>query len=106
MPTHTVSLFVEVECEVLLDPLNGMVMLMGTSSGSMAMYTCVMGFMLEGDMTRTCQLDGEWSGEEPVCICELALIYSSSLLVIGLLYRSALHIASIKALAIVYTQYV
>lgn len=73
MVTHTVSLVVVVECEDLLDPLNGMVMLMGRTPGSMAMYTCEMGFMLEGDMTRTCRPDGEWSGDEPVCICELAL---------------------------------
>ena len=57
-------------CEVLLDPANGMVMLTGRDPGSMALYSCEMGFMLEGTMTRTCQSDGSWSGTEPTCVCK------------------------------------
>lgn len=55
------------DCPSLLDPQNGMVMMMGRSFGSKAMYSCELGFMLEGEMTRTCQKNGEWSGEEPRC---------------------------------------
>lgn len=47
-------------------------MLMGTTLGSKAMYTCNIGFMLEGDMTRICQSNGQWSGEAPTCECEYA----------------------------------
>lgn len=32
------------------------------------MYFCNKGFILEGDAFRTCQENGEWSGEDPVCM--------------------------------------
>ena len=57
-------------CEDLSSPVNGMIMLMGRTPGSIAMYSCDMGFRLNGEMTRTCQTDGNWSNEEPTCICE------------------------------------
>lgn len=56
-----------VDCGPLPDPESGMVMLMGTTEGSKALYTCKFGFMLSRNMSRTCQSDGQWSGEAPTC---------------------------------------
>ena len=39
--------------------------------GSMATYTCATGYDgLVGSETRTCQNNGTWSGEAPVCNIE------------------------------------
>ena len=41
----------------------------GVTNGSIAAYTCNMGYQLIGeDQTRTCMSNGTWSGEEPTCI--------------------------------------
>lgn len=58
---------VVVDCGPLGNPPNGEVMTMGTLEGAMAVYACNPGFLLEGEMSRTCQGDGQWSGSEPVC---------------------------------------
>ncbi len=72
--TFTVVYSADVMCEELLAPVNGMIMLMGRTPGSIAMYSCDMGFRLNGEITRTCQTDGNWSDEEPTCICKHASI--------------------------------
>ena len=39
-----------------------------TTSGSTAEYTCAEGYTdIDGDVERTCQRDGTWSGDEPTC---------------------------------------
>ncbi|XP_071546933.1 sushi, von Willebrand factor type A, EGF and pentraxin domain-containing protein 1-like isoform X1 [Panulirus ornatus] len=41
---------------------------------SILSYICDAGFRLEGDGTRTCQSNGHWTGEQPVCVelfCDL-----------------------------------
>ena len=58
---------VEVNCDVLMDPPGGRVVLTGRTIGSEATYNCSEGFNLEGNVTRTCQPDGMWSGNEPTC---------------------------------------
>ena len=40
-----------------------------TVSGQ-AVYSCARGHKLQGNATRTCELGGKWSGDEPVCRCE------------------------------------
>ncbi len=30
-------------------------------------YSCDIGFILSGDTNRTCQADGNWTGNAPVC---------------------------------------
>ncbi len=44
---------------------------MGTTSlrpvNTVATYTCVTGYTLNGDSTRTCGSDGVWSGPPPTC---------------------------------------
>ena len=59
------------DCEVLPNPSNGLVILSGTTNGSMAMYECDTNFILIGSATRVCQSDALWSGEEPFCLSEL-----------------------------------
>ncbi len=60
-------------CDILTDPVNGIVDLDGVLEGSTAKYICVPGFELVGDKFRTCESTGQWSGNEP--ICEGAFIY-------------------------------
>ncbi len=41
---------------------------------TVATYTCVSGYMLDGGMTRTCEATGEWSGTDLTCECESIII--------------------------------
>ena len=66
---------VAIECEDLDDPLYGDVDLTGTTVGSQAHYSCNEGFKLVGDRKRECQADGNWSGREPICECNLQICY-------------------------------
>ncbi len=55
-------------CDQLFDPANGNVDLTGVTEGSTATYTCDQRFeIIFGDKLRTCQSDGQWSGDEPIC---------------------------------------
>lgn len=62
--------FVAVSCEVLQDPENGRVTVLGTLPGSVAQYSCNAGFRLVGLKTRVCSQDGSFSGQAPTCKCE------------------------------------
>jgi len=66
-PTHIQSLITAVDCGSLANPKNGRVELTGTTFGSTATYSCQNGFILVGSSTRTCQINGLWSGRAPVC---------------------------------------
>ena len=35
--------------------------------GRVANHSCGTGYALKGDITRTCQSDGTWSGSAPTC---------------------------------------
>ena len=56
-------------CDPLSDPANGMVTVPSRIVGSVATYECDTGREVVGDETRTCQVDGQWSGSEPTCEC-------------------------------------
>lgn len=62
-----VCLCAAVDCGLLEPPLNGQVMVMGTTLGSRAMYTCNPGYILLGSATRRCKASGLWCGSEPTC---------------------------------------
>lgn len=48
--------------------MSGNIMYSGTTGfNEMAIYTCDIGFTLNGISIRTCQDNGTWSGEEPMC---------------------------------------
>ena len=50
-----------VMCPPLDSPMNG------NEFQDVATYTCSESFSLIGPANRTCQANGEWSGEEPSC---------------------------------------
>ena len=54
-------------CPNLTAPDNGQVVVNGMSPGDTATYSCNTGFELEGVDTVTCEDDGVWSAEPPVC---------------------------------------
>ena len=55
----------------------------GFTFRAIATFTCDEGFTLEGDPTRTCQADKNWSGENPRCFSKLADNHNSCLLLLG-----------------------
>ena len=56
-----------VVCEELTNPVSGTVIHANNSVGSIAEYSCIRGYNLSGDSTRTCMDTGMWSGNEPIC---------------------------------------
>ncbi len=56
-----------VDCGELSAPDNGGVLQSGTGLGAIATYSCRDGFNRIGTSSRTCQANGQWSGEEPTC---------------------------------------
>ena len=59
---HTVVI-----CPTLSDPVDGQVVLTGTLYGSQAAYNCNETLILNGNESRICGADGQWSGSEPTC---------------------------------------
>uniref|UniRef100_A0A1B6MNE1 Sushi, von Willebrand factor type A, EGF and pentraxin domain-containing protein 1 n=3 Tax=Cicadellinae TaxID=33370 RepID=A0A1B6MNE1_9HEMI len=57
----------ERECEELRSPALGTVTLTGRLFNDRATYSCELGFHVVGLKERTCQADGNWSGQAPVC---------------------------------------
>ena len=56
-----------ISCGQLNDPVNGKVVVSGTTPGSTATYSCNDGFQLFGNTVRECQSNGHWSGSTPSC---------------------------------------
>ena len=54
-------------CGPLPDIRFGSVSLTGSEFGSVATYTCDVGYSIRGSFIRVCEANGEWSGEEPIC---------------------------------------
>ena len=59
---------VGVTCPQLSDIDNGTVTIESNRFEREAIYSCVLGFMIEGSETRVCGADGIWSGSEPSCV--------------------------------------
>ncbi len=65
-------------CGFLQSPENGrLILLDGTSVGSVARYECNPGFVLSGSAARSCESDGNWSGVEPICESEFSYIINN-----------------------------
>lgn len=63
-----VRVCVGVRCHLLhLNPHGRYTCTHGFVSDSRCDYTCVPGYRIIGQHSRTCQPDGSWSGIEPVC---------------------------------------
>lgn len=56
-----------VDCGKPPNPVNGRVVLSGTTQGSTAQYYCVAGYAFKGVDTRMCGNDGKWTNDEPTC---------------------------------------
>ena len=56
-----------VDCGSLEDPDNGQVEFSNTTFESTANYTCDLGYSLNEDSSRTCEANGNWSGDPPSC---------------------------------------
>ena len=65
-----ISYTTAVDCGPLANPTNGQVNLTGTIFRSTASYSCNEGFQLNGQITRECRSDGQWSGQAPTCDCK------------------------------------
>jgi hypothetical protein len=70
-----------------------------TVSGQ-ATYSCARGHKLQGNGTRTCELGGKWSGDEPICRCEYNqyLMHAMHRVVVTLTSCFLLHVSSIFVL--------
>ena len=69
-------------CVVLSDPDFGAVNTTGTLENTVAGYSCILGYILDGDETRECQrnadtVPGVWSGAEPTCRSRFYLYYTT-----------------------------
>ena len=59
-----------VDCGALEDPVDGQVDISNTTFESAANYTCDLGYSLNGNTSRTCEANGKWSGDPPLCECK------------------------------------
>ena len=55
-------------CPILIIINNGDIEVTARTPGETATYSCNDGYRLEGNATRTCQVSGDWSGQQPECI--------------------------------------
>ena len=60
-------IFSAIDCGSLLAPEDGMIDINVTTFNNTANYSCVTGYELVGDQTRTCLASGNWSGSQPSC---------------------------------------
>ncbi|XP_067839671.1 sushi, von Willebrand factor type A, EGF and pentraxin domain-containing protein 1 [Heptranchias perlo] len=58
---------VPISCGLPPIPDNGNMTGMNYTFQSLVNYSCNKGFLIEGDLTRTCLANGSWSGEMPEC---------------------------------------
>lgn len=56
-----------VDCGILDAPGVGQVSWTSTFLGGIATYSCFTGYVLDGQAQRTCEANGFWSGQPPVC---------------------------------------
>ena len=62
-----VPLFAVVDCAEPPSLLNGSVNFTDTVFGSLAVYTCLTGYNITGNVTRTCLANGSWTDSAPFC---------------------------------------
>ena len=67
---YCIYIYFSVTCPYLPRINLGYVYTSGNTPGSTARYSCYYPYKLVGNMTRVCQDDGQWSGEEPFCDCD------------------------------------
>ncbi|XP_011409624.1 PREDICTED: CUB and sushi domain-containing protein 1-like [Amphimedon queenslandica] len=53
----------------------------GTGLYAVARYSCIIGYVLQGNSIRTCQTNSMWSGTDPTCepiVCDKALLFPAN----------------------------
>ena len=66
--------FIAIDCGDLSAPSNGHISITATTFGSVATYSCDLGYTLDGSTSRICQSNGQWSGSQPSCSGEWSLL--------------------------------
>ena len=56
-----------INCDVLIAPVNGKVLLNETVFGSQATFDCNDGYMISNSEVHICGADGLWTGSIPTC---------------------------------------
>lgn len=64
-------------------PMFGSLNFDSTTFGSVVTYSCQAGYVLEGDETRVCEEDGQWSGDNPSCGEYLGKCFSALCIIIS-----------------------
>ena len=67
---YSVSMYsvpLAIDCGDPGTPANGQRSLSGTTPGYVAIYTCDVGYTMQGSTSITCQYNGQWSGSVPQC---------------------------------------
>ncbi|XP_033114876.1 sushi, von Willebrand factor type A, EGF and pentraxin domain-containing protein 1-like [Anneissia japonica] len=59
---------VPITCPTLAPPTDGSVVTEASSYNEVIEFACNIGYMLGGSQQRTCQQDGQWSGEPTTCV--------------------------------------
>lgn len=59
-----------IRCGYVGSITNGHVSVTKPSYGGVATFECDEGYEMNGDSTRSCQLNGKWSGKNPECASE------------------------------------
>lgn len=65
-------------CGSLGNPPNGVVTAERTVAGSQANYSCNEGYTLNGTTVRVCDMNGQWSENEPTCEGMKLIVYTHS----------------------------
>ena len=63
----TSSMPLAINCGDPGTPTNGQRSLFSTTYNSVVIYTCDVGYTLQGPKGRACQSNGQWSGSVPQC---------------------------------------
>ena len=59
--------FYKAKCEDLTTPSNGNITLVTSGTQTTAVYSCGVGYTLDGSSVPTCQQDGTWTTVEHTC---------------------------------------
>ena len=73
---YLICLYIANDCGQLQDPEYGEVTITGTTTGSVATYSCNKGFKLTGNVNRICLVTGQWSRTAPTCQRKKFLYYN------------------------------
>ncbi|XP_052791545.1 CUB and sushi domain-containing protein 3-like [Mya arenaria] len=80
-----------VVCGTLTDPDSGEVALSTDGLVTVATYSCVTGYHVNGEVSITCETSGQWGNVPPTCVCDAPLTPDSGSVEISADGRTALY---------------